>query len=218
MRVRAVILGLVGVLLALAIWFRWGGHARTVSRPASSGPKVSVVERTSKSNPRGEVSAEPVVQGRAEPRAGSSRAAVNVGQLPPAQVAIPSRKTDLARTLPDAHPVVPLSPTVPEGQAEVSPEEVALDVDKITLSLRDYRTVMRENPVGTNAEITHALDGGNPRQARLLPAGQPINASGEMIDRWGTPYFFHQLSRDHMEVRSAGPDKTMWTTDDTVSN
>jgi hypothetical protein len=43
-----------------------------------------------------------------------------------------------------------------------------------------------------------------------------LNDKGELVDRWGTPYFFHQLSRDHMEIRSAGPDKVMWTQDDPI--
>jgi hypothetical protein len=100
----------------------------------------------------------------------------------------------------------------------LSAEEVAIEVDKIRLSLRDYRTVMGENPVGTNAEITAALDGANPKQARLLREGQSVNGKGELVDPWGTPYFFHQLSKSQMEIWSAGPDRTMGTGDDTIAN
>lgn len=110
-------------------------------------------------------------------------------------------------------------PAAPGTNAPVvPPEEAALDLDKVTLSLRDYRTIMSENPVGTNAEITRALNGGNPKGARLIQEGLVINANGELVDRWGTPYFFHQLSKDHMEIRSAGPDRQMGTPDDTVAN
>lgn len=107
-------------------------------------------------------------------------------------------------------------PAVPDSQTGLGAEEAAIDVDKITLSLRDFRTAMGENPVGTNAEIAKALNGGNPKQARLLPDGQAVNGEGELVDRWGTPYFFHQLSKDHMDIRSAGPDKKMYTADDIV--
>jgi len=37
-----------------------------------------------------------------------------------------------------------------------------------------------------------------------------------LVDAWGTPYFFHQLAAMEMEIRSAGPDKVMWTADDLV--
>ncbi len=43
-----------------------------------------------------------------------------------------------------------------------------------------------------------------------------INAGGELVYSWGTPFFFHQLSATQMEIRSAGPDRVMWTADDLV--
>ncbi len=75
-------------------------------------------------------------------------------------------------------PVVPSPPSFPD-------EMVIIQLDKINLMLRDFRTLTGGNPVGTNAEIMAAFMG------------------------WGTPYVFHQLSRDQMEIRSAGPDKVM---------
>ncbi len=92
-----------------------------------------------------------------------------------------------------------------------------IEIDKVNLMIRDYRTLAGENPVGTNAEIMAATMGNNPTHAKLgPPEGVKLNAKGELLDRWGTPYFFHQLSHDHMEIRSAGPDKVMWTEDDPV--
>ena len=44
-----------------------------------------------------------------------------------------------------------------------------------------------------------------------------INPNGELVDSWGTPFFFHQLSSMDLEIRSAGPDRIMWTTDDLVT-
>ena len=96
-----------------------------------------------------------------------------------------------------------------EGKAELA---------KVQAMLRDFRTRMGENPVGSNAEIMRAVMGGNPAGARLgPPEGQEVNPEGELVDQWGTPYFFHQLSKNSMEVRSAGPDRKMWTTDDVVA-
>jgi hypothetical protein len=71
------------------------------------------------------------------------------------------------------------------------------------------------NPTGTNAEITAALAGKNPLRLALVPADHPaINREGELVDRWGTPFFFHAESATRMEIRSAGPDRKMWTDDD----
>ncbi len=73
------------------------------------------------------------------------------------------------------------------------------------------------NPVGDNQEITAALTGKNRLQLALIPRDHPaINAAGELCDRWGTPFFFHAESGTRMAVRSAGPDRKMWTADDVV--
>ncbi len=73
------------------------------------------------------------------------------------------------------------------------------------------------NPVGSNAEITRALTGANKLNLALIPKSHvAINAQGELIDRWGTPFFFHQLSGTRMEIRSAGPDRQLYTADDAV--
>ena len=71
------------------------------------------------------------------------------------------------------------------------------------------------NPVGENAEITAALTGDNPLHFAFVPKNHPaINDRGELCDRWGTPFRFHQLSGTVMEIRSAGPDKKFGTPDD----
>ena len=91
----------------------------------------------------------------------------------------------------------------------------AVDIDRLNLMFRDYRTLFGSNPVGTNAEIMKAVMGGNPKQARLgPPEGLNLNENGELMDRWGTPFFFHQMSAKEMQIRSAGPDHAMWTGDD----
>jgi hypothetical protein len=71
------------------------------------------------------------------------------------------------------------------------------------------------NPVGTNAEITAALLGNNSlRLAYVAPNHPAINKQGELCDRWGTPFFFHQVSGSKMEIVSAGPDCQHGTADD----
>ena len=74
------------------------------------------------------------------------------------------------------------------------------------------------NPVGTNEEIVRALQGRNRARLAFLPAGHPaVDGAGRLCDRWGTPFFFHALSGTRMEIRSAGPDRRLYTADDAVT-
>jgi hypothetical protein len=105
------------------------------------------------------------------------------------------------------------APPAPAGESA----QAMIDLDNVNRMLRDYRTLMGENPVGTNAEIMKAIMGANPKGAKLgPPEGMTINGNGELVDRWGTPIFFHQLSGAHMELWSAGPDGKMGTSDDLI--
>jgi hypothetical protein len=92
------------------------------------------------------------------------------------------------------------------------------DAENIGLMLRDFRTVQGENPTGSNAEIMKAIMGGNKKGAQLgPPTGMALNQEGELVDRWGTPIFFHQLSGNEMEIRSAGADRKLYTNDDVIA-
>ena len=92
-------------------------------------------------------------------------------------------------------------------------------LENVRHAIHDFGSRFGGNPVGTNLEITRALGGDNPGQVNFLnaDAGLRVNANGELIDPWGTPYFFHQLSGSEMEIHSAGPDKIMWTQDDLIA-
>lgn len=121
---------------------------------------------------------------------------------------------------PASTPIFAPAPPPPAAEPLVqqpADPEATIEADKVSLMLRDYRTLFQENPVGTNAEIMKSIMAGNPKQAVLgPPEGQKLNAKGELLDKWGTPYFFHQLSAKQMEIHSAGPDKIMWNGDDIV--
>jgi hypothetical protein len=159
---------------------------------------------------------------------------------PPQAVDLPRPTVPSVTTVPAADAVrgvdqsaTALTPPRPMAQANVGPKPspapagspasaedavaVRIALDEISLMFRDYRTRMGGNPEGTNAEIMRAVMGGNPKGARLgPPEGQNLNARGELVDRWGTAYFFHQMSAKHMEIHSAGPDKVFGTNDDIV--
>lgn len=114
------------------------------------------------------------------------------------------------------------------GTAEVSPLADALngpqgdirrDLQIVAELLDAFRSNLpREgNPVGLNAEITAALAGRNRLKLALIAPSHPaINRGGELCDRWGSPFFFHAESATRMEIRSAGPDRRLWTEDDAV--
>jgi hypothetical protein len=101
----------------------------------------------------------------------------------------------------------------PDGVQAVRDQQEELE--HVSTAIRSFRTAVGENPIGTNAEITSALRGDNLKQVRVeLPPNSKISEAGELIDQWSTPYFFHQVSAREMEIRSAGPDRKMWTDDD----
>jgi hypothetical protein len=91
-------------------------------------------------------------------------------------------------------------------------------LDKARILIHNYRSAFSQNPVGNNAEITAALRGKNPKQINFVAdSGLRVNEKGEMVDAYGTPFFFHQISGQEMEIRSAGEDRIMWTFDDLVT-
>jgi hypothetical protein len=96
--------------------------------------------------------------------------------------------------------------------------DVHSDLRLVNAIFDAYRSSVRSgNPVGENSEITAALTGRNKLGFAFIPKDSPaINSKGELCDRWGKPYFFHQISGERMEIRSGGPDQKMWTSDDEV--
>lgn len=95
--------------------------------------------------------------------------------------------------------------------------QAGAELARATHTLRDYLIRYNEFPTGNNAEITKLLMGANPQGIKFIVPGEvPIDDAGQLIDYWQTPYFFHQLAGRRMEVRSAGPDRELWTADDLV--
>ena len=124
--------------------------------------------------------------------------------------AIAASPTDLASRA--ASP----NPPATNGVQNLPPLTV---LDNARVVMHNYNSTFGENPVGTNPEITAALMGRNPKQVNFITpeSGLRMNENGEMVDGYGTPFFFHQLSGKEMEIRSAGEDRKMWTFDDQVT-
>lgn len=129
----------------------------------------------------------------------------------PAAPSMPATQTPAAGTA--ATTPTPATVLTPEVTAAVQ-----VEMDTVKFHVRDFRLAFGGNPVGNNAEITKALMGANPKKTKFVLLGDSrINAKGELVDRWGMPYFFHQISGTEMEIRSAGPDKVMWNGDDVIT-
>lgn len=72
-------------------------------------------------------------------------------------------------------------------------------------------------PLGSNEEFARALRGDNPTRSIFVPKDHAaLDPAGRLVDRWGTPYHFHPRAPDWVEIRSAGPDRTLFTRDDFV--
>lgn len=183
-----LLLGLGCLLVAVVLWW--------VAKPRSPAPVAREKET-------------PAVVPLSTPMPAAATPAPATAKAPPPSIAVAAQPPALPPVTDDDD--TPAQPAPPPPL----PANLAADLENVSLVFRDYRTVLGENPIGTNAEITRALLGHNLKQVKMdIPAGSSINANGEMVDRWGTPYFFHQVSGKVMEIRSAGPDKQMWTRDD----
>jgi len=98
---------------------------------------------------------------------------------------------------------------------ESAPED---DLEIVQSFLQIYSKAQGGNPTGDNSDITSAMTGTNGHRGRVFPRNHPSIREGQMVDRWGTPYWFHPNSGHSMEIRSAGPDRQLFTQDDLVLN
>jgi hypothetical protein len=74
-------------------------------------------------------------------------------------------------------------------------------------------------PLSANEDWAALFRGQNAARERFLPDSHvAFNVRGQLIDRWGTPLFFHALGKGRYEVRSAGADGKLWTDDDIHRN
>ncbi len=91
------------------------------------------------------------------------------------------------------------------------------DIQGVEELLGLFRRALGENPEGDNPDVVQALLGDNRLKVAFLPASASIIDEGQLVDRWGNPYFLHPESAQRMTIRSAGPDGRLFTEDDLVS-
>jgi hypothetical protein len=158
----------------------------------------------------------PATPSPAAPAASAVPAAPTAPAVPAAQslpaAPVPSAGTNDRPLFVDSSPAVSVAAALNDPGSTIT-----RDLTLLNDLLSDWRLNFPNagNPWGENAEITAALTGDNSLGLRLIPRTHPaINTAGELVDRWGTPFLFHALAGDRMEVRSAGADKKFGTPDD----
>lgn len=131
-----------------------------------------------------------------------------------------SRPATAAAVAPEPElPPITVVPAASElGAALLRKEDPAGALEAVEQLLYFYRQGLGENPVGQNEDVVAAMLGANAKRAAYLPADSPAIKDGKLLDPWGTPYWFHPVSRDRMEIRSAGPDRELFTNDDLQGN
>lgn len=152
-------------------------------------------------------------------------------KLPPSKrpTASAPQKPAPAVVVPTPPPAPPEPP--PRDRRAIDPEIQKLAnrlVDHAQTPLNDlevvheffdmYRKTMSQMSIGSNQDLTAILTGSNPQDGVLFPADSPMIVDGQIVDRWGSPYWIHPNSGARVEIRSAGPDKSLFTSDDVVLN
>ncbi len=117
-----------------------------------------------------------------------------------------------------------------EELSNLPPHPLAAEIGSGTVASEDgpaavleifgaYRSAFGSYPSGeSNPEIMRALRGGNPERRQIFDRDSPrLDSEGALLDGYGTPYFFHLISSQSLEVRSAGADRAFYTPDDIVA-
>jgi hypothetical protein len=131
---------------------------------------------------------------------------------------------------PTASTAVKISPPSPPARAASYPAEASslnqasssaqADVEALHALIIHYLTALQRRsgpPLGDDIDLASILKGNNPLRVALLPVDHPaFSPDGHLRDRFGTPYHLHALSGRSYEVRSAGPDKKLFTQDDAL--
>ena len=201
---NAAVVAFALLLLAFLVVTFWrGSHSRSPSNDVAatpSTPNAAAVVPEKKDGPSAPANA---TAPKAPPLGINPRPITDAPHFSTMQE---YRAEQAARPLPPESLAPPPAGKTPENE-----------VQRIQGTVRKFRAAFGENPVGSNPEITRALAGKNPTGAKFRDAASiTLNDKGELLDDWGTPYFFHPVSGTIMEIRSAGPDRKLFTEDDIV--
>lgn len=139
----------------------------------------------------------------------------------------PTRLPEIPATQPPAPPappaLLPARTATPESPLSAwerllaedgSPSEDAAALQDILTNYLQSTSPATRAPLGPNEEFARALTDPESMGDSAIPPDHPALRDGQLIDRWGTPWFFHQESSAAVSIRSAGPDGKLFTQDD----
>jgi hypothetical protein len=140
----------------------------------------------------------------------------------------PAPTTVFAEPAPPAPPTLrPRRVATPEAPLLAHEELLTLEGDAAAdlSALADLTRAYLERPadptrppLGFNEDLARALTDPDALGESAIPPDHPALRDGQLIDRWGTPWHVHPLASDVIELRSAGPDLRLYTSDDLVSS
>jgi len=192
----------VAVLITVVLvgWFFWPRDASRDSSPPPVNVNGQLPKASGSPSPEGQPSAaSPSAKNAPRSTGGSGAASLGVKPAAPAVAYVSPIANDLN------------SPA----------NTITGDLEILNRVFEDWRAnhPQEGNPVGENADITAVLTQPDDRGfVHISPQHVAVNSGGELCDRWGTPFRFHQVSGQHMEIRSAGPDRKFGTNDDAIGS
>ena len=104
------------------------------------------------------------------------------------------------------------------GTASQTPLEDLRRIRAVTLGYFSVVKDVTRFPIGGNEDLTACLLGQNADRQPFLSPQHPAIRNGMLIDRWGTAISVHPEAAQELTLRSAGPDRKMFTDDDLVLN
>lgn len=137
----------------------------------------------------------------------------------PATASIPRATEPTASATPSAAPAAPLpGERLLTGYGDPAKPPIE-DLRKVRRVITGYFSVVKDVtrfPIGGNEDLTAALLGENANRQAFLPEQHAAIDNHQLVDRWQTPLFVHPEAARELTLRSAGPDRTMFTDDDLI--
>ena len=198
----------------------------TLSRPDSSGDfsrslPAQDTPAAEAPHPVGENASVPMQPGQTRPGSRPGTVIVQPFQPgPPKEISsnyrVPSHRDDARITRTDDGRIIFEQAIDLAHRLHANDTDAEEDIQILDAILGYYRMMHKSNPVaGENFEVINTLAGKNRQSVVVFPTNHPdLDEQGNLLDRWGTPYFFHAISATMLDIQSAGPDRERGSADD----